>query len=717
MVICCNIYLFNKIIYNSITLFTVIDESKLPEFFYVRRKNMPNELYYRGSSTYEDAVKNQLKRIERNNELNTMAIAEGIQGVRSDIRESTYQIVASQAILAKVYKEGFDSVNNTLDFGFARIHSELKSLNRVANEICSKLDEIHDIVNNPLLTASRELYRRAVSSYDKGLFEEALEDVKQALEKNKTDAVSWLLLGQLYLYGASKFSNVINLHEAESSLIQAAKYIDGDLGKNTEADKVGLQIYYYLGLCKLYLSNDLLIEDKTSESNVKLEEAEQFISVASKKFDKKEPLHAEVVYENAKINHFLGKDWECLANLKQLIIDYPEYSVKACNDENLKSLWNEIENIIEELRNNLIEMLRKKSEELSAKYKELDDSSICNLKGYKTKDKLDVFISGLNNKDYLTLAIDNDETFNDFNAEYLNTEKDVKIATEHISTVKEKLPLSIFYEYFKFINSVHDVILQPGNEKGFKRVYNWDPDRKSDITDDYYENNLEFLIWKVGESSSWNLTDIIKTVEWNGNEYLCYDWTSYDGLKSSIKAGFYAGYNREDNQKKYSKFRPVLNDFCESFCKVIHTEYGDRYVIRLKVVLELLEEFISMVKISAFPELEGMEDCIKELRENLRKAAKKYNTVEEGCYIATSVYGSYDCPEVWTLRRFRDYKLAKTWYGRAFIHCYYAISPTLVKWFGKTKWFQKFWRSWLDKMVNNLKTEGFEDTKYDDLEW
>lgn len=711
MVICCNIYLFNKIIYNSITLFTVTDESKLPEFFYVRRKNMPNELYYRGSSTYEDAVKNQLKRIERNNELNTMAIAEGIQGVRSDIRKSTYQIVASQEILAKVYKEGFDSVNNTLDFGFARIHSELKSLNRVANEICSKLDEIHDIVNNPLLTASRELYRRAVSSYDKGLFEEALEDVKLALEKNKTDAVSWLLLGQLYLYGASKFSNVINLHEAESSLIQAAKYIDGDLGKNTEADKVGLQIYYYLGLCKLYLSNDLLIEDKTSESNVKLEEAEQFISVASKKFDKKEPLHAEVVYENAKINHFLGKDRECLANLKQLIIDYPEYSVKACNDENLKSLWNEIENIIEELRNNLIEMLRKKSEELSAKYKELDDSSICNLKGYKIKDKLDVFISGLNNKDYLTLAIDNDETFNDFKADYLNTEKEVKIATEHIYTVKEKLPLSIFYEYFKFINSVHDVILQPGNEKGFKRVYDFDSDRKSNITDDYYENNLEFLISKEGvEYNYGNIQTLITTIERNGYGYSTCYWASYDGFTGEFRHSIVI--------KDYSKLRPVLNDFCELYCKASHTEDdGDIYVIRLKVVLELLEEFISMVKISAFPELEGMEDCIKELRENLRKAAKKYITVEEGCYIATSVYGSYDCPEVWTLRRFRDYKLAKTWYGRAFIHCYYAISPTLVKWFGKTKWFQKFWRSWLDKMVNNLKTEGFEDTKYDDLEW
>lgn len=57
-----------------------------------------------------------------------------------------------------------------------------------------------------------------------------------------------------------------------------------------------------------------------------------------------------------------------------------------------------------------------------------------------------------------------------------------------------------------------------------------------------------------------------------------------------------------------------------------------------------------------------------------------------GCYVATAVYGSYDCPQVRTLRHFRDYTLAETWYSRAFIRIYYAISPTLVKWFGHTEW-------------------------------
>lgn len=88
-----------------------------------------------------------------------------------------------------------------------------------------------------------------------------------------------------------------------------------------------------------------------------------------------------------------------------------------------------------------------------------------------------------------------------------------------------------------------------------------------------------------------------------------------------------------------------------------------------------------------------------------------------GCYVATCVYGSYDCPEVWTLRRFRDYKLAETWCGRAFIKTYYAISPTIVKIFGEKNWFKKLWRRKLDKLVDKLQKEGYENTPYNDKEW
>ena len=85
-----------------------------------------------------------------------------------------------------------------------------------------------------------------------------------------------------------------------------------------------------------------------------------------------------------------------------------------------------------------------------------------------------------------------------------------------------------------------------------------------------------------------------------------------------------------------------------------------------------------------------------------------------GCYVATAVYGSYDCPEVWTLRRFRDNMLDRTWYGRAFIRAYYAVSPTLVRWFGATGWFRSLFKAPLDRFVRKLRQRGVQDTPYQD---
>ncbi len=90
---------------------------------------------------------------------------------------------------------------------------------------------------------------------------------------------------------------------------------------------------------------------------------------------------------------------------------------------------------------------------------------------------------------------------------------------------------------------------------------------------------------------------------------------------------------------------------------------------------------------------------------------------KSGCYVATAVYGSYDCPEVWTLRRFRDKSLGETWYGRLFIRFYYAVSPTVVKLFGKQKWFNRFFKKKLDKLVLSLQSKGFENTPYNDKNW
>lgn len=86
-----------------------------------------------------------------------------------------------------------------------------------------------------------------------------------------------------------------------------------------------------------------------------------------------------------------------------------------------------------------------------------------------------------------------------------------------------------------------------------------------------------------------------------------------------------------------------------------------------------------------------------------------------GCYVATCIYGSYNCPQVWTLRRFRDNILAVKWYGRLFIRLYYFISPSLVKLWGNNIHFRTFCKKHLDVLIIKLHSQGIKDTPYDGI--
>lgn len=160
---------------------------------------------------------------------------------------------------------------------------------------------------------------------------------------------------------------------------------------------------------------------------------------------------------------------------------------------------------------------------------------------------------------------------------------------------------------------------------------------------------------------------------------------------------------------KITMLKQKINIICDELNAIIIADHGKVSLIvstedRQKLYNEILE---------CEKEVQKFESEYSHPAVNIA-VFKKH---DQGCYVATAVYGSYDCPQVWTLRRYRDYTLAGTWYGRAFVKTYYAISPTLVKWFGNTEWFKKMWRGKLDSMVERLQSKGVEDTPYEDIKW
>lgn len=150
--------------------------------------------------------------------------------------------------------------------------------------------------------------------------------------------------------------------------------------------------------------------------------------------------------------------------------------------------------------------------------------------------------------------------------------------------------------------------------------------------------------------------------------------------------------------------------------KIFETEFGNNDIALMLYKKAFLYGIHTNNGKGVWKRPESLE-AIKRLEPDFDPKAFDKANKKGGCYVATAVYGSYDCPQVWTLRRYRDYTLAQTWYGRLFIMLYYSISPTLVKWFGSTNWFKKMWKGKLDRMVADLQAKGVESTPYQDKNW
>lgn len=147
------------------------------------------------------------------------------------------------------------------------------------------------------------------------------------------------------------------------------------------------------------------------------------------------------------------------------------------------------------------------------------------------------------------------------------------------------------------------------------------------------------------------------------------------------------------------------------------TNYGvNREYIQKRITMALETP---PVRVAHFKEksAEPMENVVVP-RQSWDEQAELHNEThgkKQGCYIATCVYGSYDCPQVWILRRYRDEILKKSVPGRCFVAVYYAISPTLVHVLGRNVKVREAWRGMLDGIVRRLRNRGFADEPYLDL--
>jgi tetratricopeptide (TPR) repeat protein len=162
-------------------------------------------------------------------------------------------------------------------------------------------------------------------------------------------------------------------------------------------------------------------------------------------------------------------------------------------------------------------------------------------------------------------------------------------------------------------------------------------------------------------------------------------------------------YNQEYINNAFASFNTLYN-----LGDILEINFADKKYVA-NIVVNAWKSSISFHNriINLLADKEGNKKRIALYEDKIKKYDSSYQAppvpTSGGCYVATAVYGSYNCPQVLILRDYRDKVLAKSWYGRVFIQSYYTISPIIVKWFGKTEWFNCIFRNLLDNFIEKLK--------------
>lgn len=264
-----------------------------------------------------------------------------------------------------------------------------------------------------------------------------------------------------------------------------------------------------------------------------------------------------------------------------------------------------------------------------------------------------------------------------------------------------------------------DEMLREGDLKSYLQIYpiqqEWETEFLKSSLPNYFHQNYFYKCWgrdKIVDIERCKMyyefyeksfngcanSDLFLIRELYGNSYCA--WRNIDDILFLIELdckkeidpydkGLYFTYEGPDDAMS------IYELACRRKVSTFSSDFDTSKVWRNDVIRDLIEKYYPRNDIP-------------------RYIPEKEKASQNGCYIASCIYGSYDCPQVWTLRRFRDYTLDKTRCGRLFIKCYYIISPALVKWFGETKWFKRFWKSRLDKLVFALNVKGVDNTYYHD---
>ena len=297
----------------------------------------------------------------------TGGVRESGKGLEAKISRQTKEIVANHQQLASEFGEGFDSVQETLEWGFDALEGGMQEISAsmdslhadfnynmgllidqvsITNELLSnlidKLDAIHKTLESPTLTQAREYYRIGCDRLSKGLLDKALEAFLESERKNNTDFFTQFHIGNLYLYGVDEDDNVLDLKKAKEHFLLAARYAKAETKVDASFARLAAESLLHASIAVYAQLGDKDILDDTSKTKSLLEEAKRLTLDAVRIY----PQLSEGFYHVAKYSALLKEPETSIQSLQTAIIADREYAVKV-----------DIDHAFDPIRSHVLELL------------------------------------------------------------------------------------------------------------------------------------------------------------------------------------------------------------------------------------------------------------------------------------------------------------------------------------------------------------------------
>lgn len=291
--------------------------------------------------------------------------------IENRISEQTKKIVANSEELRDTFKNGYDSINSTLNWGFEMLSSDLSEIdisinslradfnynmgiliqeaqinNRLLTSLLSKIDSIQEILESPILAQARELYKLGCHKASTGLFDKALELLHKSEEIYDSDFFTQHQLGLLYLFGVNDDCNVINLQKAKNHFVNAIRYAKAEIKSDSKFTMLAAESHLYASFSIYGQLGELIENDTSKEKTSLLSEAKEHAIASTSLY----PKLSEAWFHIAKYSALLYKPEDCIRNLGKAVNLDRKYAVKVEVDKSFEAFRPSIVNFLESIR-------------------------------------------------------------------------------------------------------------------------------------------------------------------------------------------------------------------------------------------------------------------------------------------------------------------------------------------------------------------------------